>query len=118
MQAEIQKMETTLAALQTLKKEADEKHNADQKEVNRLKLEVQKALLAYFETADPSMIAQRYGVPLDLSFYFNATEFMKVTNGADPKNWLSRYGLVAEHTWDDRYSYWDADGFHSITLKG
>ncbi len=118
MQIEIQKMQVTLETLQKLKERADQQSDMDQKEVNRLKLDVQKALLTYFHTADPAMIAQRYGVPLDISFSFNATEFMKVTNGGDPKNWLSRYGLVAEHTWDDRFTYADKDGRHTITLKG
>jgi len=118
MQIEIQKMQATLETLQKLKQRADAQQDMDQKEVNRLKLDVQKALLTYFRTADPTMIAQRYNVPLDINFSFNATDFMKVTNGGDPKNWLSRYGLVAEHTWDDRFTYADKDGRHTITLKG
>jgi hypothetical protein len=118
MQIELQKMQVALESLQKLKKQADEQHDMDQKAVNRLKLDLQKALQTYFRTADPAMIAQRYGVPLDINFSFNATEFMKVTNGGDPQNWLSRYGLVAEHTWDERFTYMGKDGRKTITLKG
>lgn len=118
MQQQVEKRKEFLEKLKTIRKEADEAKELNQKEVNRLKLELKKALEAYFKTADPAMIAQRYGVPLDKNFSFDMnTEFLKLTGGGDPTLWLSRFGLGAEHTWDERY--WFRDGFETkvITLK-
>lgn len=118
MEAEIAKMRDTLANLKAIQKKAEEESDLGQREINRLKLEVQKALLTYFKTADPAMISQRYGIQLDRNFSFDSAEFMKVTGGGDPKNWLARYGLGAERPWDDRFTYVDEKGWHTITLKG
>lgn len=93
---EVQKI---LDAKKKLQEARRKEQDAAIKDSNLLKIEVNKILKEYFAKADPKMIAQRFGVDFDGIDFSGTPEFLKNTSA--PSGVKLRYGLGAEHTWDD-----------------
>lgn len=117
LREEQKKMKATLDKLKEIQKQAKEDAEKGTMDVNRLKRETEQALKIYFKTADPKMIAERYGLSLDSNFSFDLnTDFMRLTKAEDNRNFNLRYGMGAEHTWVDNYWTLTPKGFKSITI--
>lgn len=118
IQEETTKMKATIDRLQAIQEETTKGAQDRKIETNRLRREVKSALDTYFKVADPKMIAERYNVPMDSNFSFNIIpDFIRRTKDDKPRDNQLKYGLGAEHTWDEHYWGITTDGVYSIHLK-
>jgi len=115
LKAEVEKMQTTLGKLKTIRTQSQKDLEAGQTNSNKLRRELQTTLKEYFDKADPKMVATRYGLPFDGVDFGGTSEYMNRTN---PDVKVMHYGLGAEHTWDDSFWWKDTKGsWHTANLK-
>jgi|GEM_PF-4808333 len=103
---EAEKLKEMLDKLKALKTKTEKENAAGRKDANLLQVELNKTLKDYFSKADPKMVAERFGVEFDGIDFNGLPQFLERTVGTPPP---LRYGLGAEHTWNDRVGgdpYW------------
>lgn len=119
VEAEAAAMKKTIENIRQIQKKSKEDAEKGTTDINRTRRELQTALATYFKTADPKMIADRYGVPLEGNVSFDANpEFVDRTKTPGSTVPANRFGMGAEHTWDNRYTIPDGTFFgRPVILK-